>query len=56
VRARRVGRETLFAVRDERLAQAQRRMAQVASRWDRRLAAIKRIAEATHKAGSADAN
>jgi DNA-binding transcriptional ArsR family regulator len=57
VRARRVGRETRFTVRDERLAQAQRQMAQVASRWDGRLAAIKRIAEATHEASPAtDAN
>jgi DNA-binding transcriptional ArsR family regulator len=50
VRARRAGRETRFTVRDERLAQAQRQMAQVASRWDDRLAAIKRIAEAAHEA------
>jgi len=48
VRARRVGRETRFAVRDERLAQAQRQMAHVAARWDERLSAIKRIAEAAH--------
>lgn len=54
VRARRVGRETRFTVRDDRLAQAQRQMARVASRWDGRLAAIKRIAEATHKAASKD--
>ena len=53
VRAQRVGRETRFAVRDERLAQAQRRMLQVAARWDDRLAAIKRIAEATHNASPA---
>jgi len=53
VRARRVGREALFSVRDERLAQAQRQMARVASRWDDRLAAIKRIAEAAHKASRA---
>ena len=53
VRARRTGRETRFSVRDERLAQAQRQMAQVASRWDQRLTAIKRIAEATHEAPSA---
>jgi DNA-binding transcriptional ArsR family regulator len=50
VRARRAGRETRFAVRDERLAQAQRQMAQVASRWDERLANIKRLAEAVQKA------
>jgi DNA-binding transcriptional ArsR family regulator len=49
VRARRVGRETRFTVRDERLAQAQRQMVRVASRWDDRLAAIKRIAEAAHR-------
>ena len=52
VRGRHVGRETRFTVRDERLAQAQRQMAQVASRWDGRLAAIKRIAEATHQNSS----
>jgi DNA-binding transcriptional ArsR family regulator len=57
VRARRAGRETRFTVREERLAQAQRQMAHVASRWDGRLAAIKRIAEATHEASPAtDAN
>ena len=50
VRARRVGRETRFAVRDDRLAQAQRQIARVASRWDDRLATIKRIAEAAHNA------
>lgn len=50
VQARRAGRETRFSVRDERLAQAQRQVAQVASRWDNRLATIKRIAEAAHKA------
>ena len=46
VQARRAGRETRFAVRDERLDQAQRQMMHVASRWDERLAAIKRLAEA----------
>ena len=45
VAARRVGREVRFAVREERLDQARRQMAQVAARWDRRLEAIKRIAE-----------
>jgi DNA-binding transcriptional ArsR family regulator len=50
VQARRVGRETRFTVRDDRLAQAQRQMAKVASRWDDRLATIKRIAEAAHNA------
>ncbi len=53
VQARRTGRETRFTIRDERLSQAQRQMAQIASRWDERLATIKRIAEATHKASHA---
>jgi ArsR family transcriptional regulator, cadmium/lead-responsive transcriptional repressor len=53
VQARRAGRETRFTVRDERLAQARRQMARVASRWDERLAAIKRIAEAAHEASRA---
>jgi DNA-binding transcriptional ArsR family regulator len=48
VQAQRTGRETRFTVRHERLAQAQRQMAQVASRWDERLTKIKRIAEAAH--------
>jgi DNA-binding transcriptional ArsR family regulator len=55
VRARHVGRETLFAVRDERVAQAQRQMARVVSRWDARLATIKRMAEAAHTAPDAAA-
>ena len=45
VAARRAGREVLFAVREDRLDQARRQLAQVAARWDRRLEAIKRIAE-----------
>ena len=43
--ARRAGRELRFAVREDRLDQARRQMAQVAARWDERLVAIKRIAE-----------
>lgn len=50
VHAQRTGRETRFTVRDERLAQAQQQMARVASRWDARLAKIKRLAEAAHNA------
>ena len=53
VQARRAGRETRFTVRDERLAQAQQQIARVASRWDERLATIKHIAEAAHKAARA---
>jgi DNA-binding transcriptional ArsR family regulator len=41
VKARRAGRELRFTVRDDRLDQARRQMAQIASRWDKRLAAIK---------------
>jgi ArsR family transcriptional regulator, cadmium/lead-responsive transcriptional repressor len=46
VMSRRAGREVLFAVRGEGLDHAGRRMARVAARWDERLVAIKRIAEA----------
>ena len=53
VQAQRIGRETRFTVRDERLAQAQQQMARVASRWGERLARIKQIAEATHTASRA---
>ncbi len=53
VQPRRAGRETRFTVRDERLAEARRQMVRVASRWDERLAAIKRIAEAAHTASRA---
>jgi DNA-binding transcriptional ArsR family regulator len=56
VRARRAGRETRFSVSDERLAQARRQMLQVATRWDERLAAIKRLAEAMPEASRADAS
>lgn len=47
VAARRHGREVRYAVRPERLDAATRSMAQVAAEWDGRLAAIKRIAEAS---------
>ena len=45
VEATRTGREVRFTVREDRLDQATRRMAQILTRWDARLAAIKRIAE-----------
>jgi ArsR family transcriptional regulator, cadmium/lead-responsive transcriptional repressor len=45
-----VGREVLFRVDPGRLDEATRALAQVAQRWDRRLATIKRLAEATHRA------
>ena len=50
VKARRAGREVRFTVRDDRLDQARRQMAQIASRWGERLAAVKQIAEGAHKA------
>jgi ArsR family transcriptional regulator, cadmium/lead-responsive transcriptional repressor len=45
VEATRSGREVRFSVREDRLDQATRRMAQVVARWDRRLATIKQLAE-----------
>jgi DNA-binding transcriptional ArsR family regulator len=45
VRATRTGREVRFTVREERLDQATRRMAQILARWDERVATIKRLAE-----------
>jgi DNA-binding transcriptional ArsR family regulator len=49
VEPRRHGREVRYTVRPERLDAAARAMAQVAARWDRRLQAIKHIAEAVHR-------
>lgn len=46
VEGRRQGREVRFSVRPERLDETARMLAQIASEWDARLAAIKRIAEA----------
>ncbi len=45
VRARRAGREVRYQVRPERLEQTARWMTRLATEWDVRLAAIKRIAE-----------
>jgi DNA-binding transcriptional ArsR family regulator len=42
---RRQGREVLFSVRPEPLESASHWLAVVASEWDRRLAALKRLAE-----------
>ncbi len=49
VRGRRSGREVRYEVCAERLASAAAEMSRVAGRWDERLAAIKRIAEAVHR-------
>jgi DNA-binding transcriptional ArsR family regulator len=50
VEARRRGREVRYVVDPDRLAAATRAMTLAAARWDARLAAIKRIAEAAHTA------
>ena len=48
VSRRKQGREVLYQVEADRLDQAARAMAGLAARWDRRLDAIKRLAEAAH--------
>ena len=48
VRRRKHGREVLYHVEADRLGQAAQAMADLAIRWDRRLGAIKRLAEAAH--------
>ena len=50
VAGRRVGREVRYAVRPEALVATARWMAALANDWDRRLGAIKRIAEAAENA------
>ena len=45
---RRQGREVLYQVEADRLDRATRAMADLAAQWDRRLDAIKRLAEAAH--------
>jgi ArsR family transcriptional regulator, cadmium/lead-responsive transcriptional repressor len=45
---RKQGREVLYQVEAARLDEATRAMAQTAAEWDRRLAMIKRLAEAAH--------
>ncbi len=51
VAGHRQGREIRYEVDPERLAAAARVLSEVAARWDRRLAAIKRIAEELHAQG-----
>jgi DNA-binding transcriptional ArsR family regulator len=45
---RQQGREVVYLVQADRLDQATRAMAEVAAQWDRRLNALKRLAEAAH--------
>jgi DNA-binding transcriptional ArsR family regulator len=49
VARRRDGKEVRFRVVPARLDDATRALAHVAQAWDRRLAAIKRLAEAAHR-------
>jgi DNA-binding transcriptional ArsR family regulator len=48
----RQGREVRYEVREARLAEATEALSAVADRWDRRLRAIKRLAEQAHAAAS----
>ena len=48
VSRRKQGREVLCQVQADRLDQATRAMAELAAQWDRRLGAIKRLAETAH--------
>ena len=48
VTRRKQGREVLYQVDADRLDLATRAMAELAAQWDRRLAAIKRLAETAH--------
>ena len=54
VEGRRSGREVRYSVRPEHLDAAARAMARVAARWDARLEAIKRLAEASARAAESD--
>jgi ArsR family transcriptional regulator, cadmium/lead-responsive transcriptional repressor len=45
---RKQGREVLYQVDVDRLAQATQAMAELAQQWDQRLSTIKRLAEAMH--------
>jgi DNA-binding transcriptional ArsR family regulator len=54
VSQQRNGREVLYSVQPDRLEAAARAMAAAAARWDARLQAIKRLAEAEHRTGSGE--
>jgi ArsR family transcriptional regulator, cadmium/lead-responsive transcriptional repressor len=54
VAGRRRGREVRYAVRPARLDDAAEAMARVAAQWDRRLARIKRLAEAVQAEAGID--
>jgi DNA-binding transcriptional ArsR family regulator len=48
VNRHKLGREVLYGIETERLNQATQAMTELAKQWDRRLAAIKRLAESAH--------
>ena len=48
----RQGREVRYEVDEQRLAEATEALSEVANRWDRRLRAIKQLAEQAHGAGN----
>ena len=48
INRRKQGREVLYQVQADRLDQASRAMSELATQWDRRLGAIKRLAEAAY--------
>jgi ArsR family transcriptional regulator, cadmium/lead-responsive transcriptional repressor len=54
VSRRKQGREVLYQVEAARLDQATQAMANLAARWDQRLGAIKRLAEAAHAEAKKD--
>jgi DNA-binding transcriptional ArsR family regulator len=51
VKGQRIGRERRFVVCPQRLTETARWMDSLATQWDSRLAAIKRIAERAHQVG-----
>jgi DNA-binding transcriptional ArsR family regulator len=53
VDGRKEGRQVLYAIRPERLDEAGQEMVRAAAAWDRRLAAIKDLAEAAHREAEA---
>jgi ArsR family transcriptional regulator, cadmium/lead-responsive transcriptional repressor len=48
IKRRKLGREVLYEIQNDRLGQASRAMTDLAAQWDQRLVRIKRIAEAAH--------
>ena len=50
IEGQRQGREVRYEVREQRLTEATGALSEVANRWDRRLRAIKQLAEQAHAA------